>query len=369
MLKTLRLVTSASQSEQLASRLLAKSSCVIGLDSEGVRLGRFGRLSLLQVAEETGDVSLMDAKNDGVIQAFGQVLTSPKITKVMHDCREDSASIFHQYNGIRLANVFDTQVASLLLQRKRKEKLRQEGYSDLIEKLLGIPPDNDSRMKERMMDDPFLWHKRPLSAELVKYAVLGVEYLIPLWKSQLNQIKHNEMSVEEVLGASDCWVEYCGMNADILKPTDAEKVGTPLLGMVASITDKGVFFKLNIGRTGVCSTTSAMRRMLTGSGGFPVIEVGDIVELAVSGASMDGKIIYVDRRDPDWEYFDFFRRPSPEKRDCNEYKHVPSLFNKNVDVDPLLRRGLGDDGCFDSDGEGEVDHDPILTKKPSKLAK
>ena len=77
---------------------------------------------------------------------------------------------------------------------------------------------------------------------------------------------------------------------------------------------------------------------------------------------MDGKIVYVDRRDPDWEYFDFFRRPSPEKMGSQEYKHVPSLLTEGSD--PLLRRGLGEDGSVDSDDEGEVDHEPILTHKP-----
>lgn len=313
---TLRLITTPEKGRILADRLIAESQ-PIAVDCEGVRLGRFGRLSLMQIGENTGEVSLVDAGIPGVVDSLKPLLTSTQVPKIMHDCREDSASLYHQHNCIRLRNVFDTQIASLLLQRKNKTvRLRQEGYSDLIERVLGEKQDSAlaNMMKKMMVEDPFLWHKRPLTPDLVKYAIHGVEYLLPLWRAMELDLQTRDISRDEVRDASGAWVSYYSLNSDIKSPNQAEKIGTPLLGMVASITDKGVYFKLNIGRTGVCCTPSALRRMLGGSGGFARVEVGDTVELAVSGASLDGKIIYVDRRDPDWEYFDFFRRPSPEKK-------------------------------------------------------
>ena len=364
--KNLRLITTPEKGGILAHRLIAESK-PIAVDCEGVRLGRFGRLSLIQIGENNGDVSLVDAGVPGVVESLTSLLTSAQVPKIMHDCREDSASLYHQHNGIRLENVFDTQIASLLVQRKNKAvRLRQFGYSDLIERVLGEKQDSGvgNKIKKMMVDDPFLWHKRPLTADLVKYAIHGVEYLLPLWRALELDLQTRDISRDEVSNASDAWVSYYSLNTDIKSPNQAEKIGTPLFGMVASITDKGVYFKLNIGRTGVCCTPSALRRMLGASGGFARLCVGDTVELAVSGASLDGRIIYVDRRDPDWEYFDFFRRPSPQKKESNEYRHVPSLLNAEEDTDPLLRRGLGPGGSIDSDDEGEVDHDPILTQKP-----
>ena len=44
----------------------------------------------------------------GVLRALAPVLASEAVRKVMHDCREDASSFYHQY-GIRLRNVFDTQ--------------------------------------------------------------------------------------------------------------------------------------------------------------------------------------------------------------------------------------------------------------------
>ncbi len=346
---------------------IAASTDPIGLDCEGVRLGRFGRLSLLQmcIGMNPKKFVLVDGTKTGAIEALEPLLASNEKLKIMHDCREDSAALFHQC-GIRLRGVIDTQVAHLLLQRERKEQLHQEGYSDLCKKFLGTNSDtNTIEMKERMLDDPFLWHKRPLSKELVRYALDGVDYLVPLWYRLQEQLRAVEVKEEKLLEASEKWSEYSQLNTEFGKADEIWKLGTPLLGMVASINDKGVYFKLNLGITGVCSTPSALKRMLGKTGGFHAVEVGDTVELAVSGVSLDGKIVYVDRRDPDWEYFDFFRRPSPAKRDTisQEYRHSPSLI-ENSGIDPLLRRGLGHDGDIDSDDEDTVDHEPILTHEP-----
>ena len=44
------------------------------------------------------------------------LLESPACVKVMHDCRKDSAALFHQHH-VRLQNVFDSQVADLFIRR------------------------------------------------------------------------------------------------------------------------------------------------------------------------------------------------------------------------------------------------------------
>ena len=59
---------------------------------------------LLQIPQ----VFLFDVLKTGVLRALAPVLASEAVRKVMHDCREDASSFYHQY-GIRLRNVFDTQ--------------------------------------------------------------------------------------------------------------------------------------------------------------------------------------------------------------------------------------------------------------------
>ena len=366
MKKALRLVTNIDQGKRLVADLLSRSPReLVGLDCEGVRLGRFGKLSLMQLSEESGGtISIIDAKIDGMIESFRPLLESEDVLKVMHDSREDSSALYHQFQA-KLRGVIDTQVASLLIQKDvgKQQRLIQESYADLSSRYCGFQATDGLEMKQKMLEDPFLWHKRPLTKEFVDYAVNGVEYLIPIWRAMSHLV-----SIDSVLHSSEAWVSYREMNQKLEQPNMVEQIGTPLLGMVAAITDKGVFFKLNIGRTGVCSTPSALKRMLLGTGHFPPVQVGDTVELAVSGISIDGKTIYVDRRDPDWEFFDFFRRPDPKKMDSpgQEYRHIPSLVDGGTSIDPLLRRGLGSYGEIDSDSDDEVDHEPILTHKPHR---
>ncbi len=367
----LRIIRTSQEARALGDQILSVNR-PIALDCEGVRLGRFGRLSLLQLflGENPKQFVLVDGTSLGSIQGLEPVLASKNLLKIMHDCREDSAALFHQF-GTRLGGVVDIQVANLILQREKREILHQNGYSDLCEKYLGKQSnENISQMKEKMLDDPLLWHKRPLSKELVDYALNGVEHLIPLWSHLSRELEKFDIPLQDVVEASHKWSEYSQLNMNIGRSDQVWKIGTPLLGMVAAINDRGVYFKLNLGVTGVCSTPSALKRMIGKAGGFHPVQVGDTVELAVSGVSLDGKIVYVDRKDPDWEYFDFFRRPNPSKKGTvtQEYRHIPSLI-ENTGIDPLLRRGLGHDGDIDSDDEGFVDHDPVVTHKPEKTSK
>lgn len=148
----------------------------VAFDCEGVALGRFGRLCLLQVAaeidvpdeenangvvlsggedgknpvlsavstpaahdqqmhkvedgvvdEDVGvsptaqflgfrkevKVFLFDALVPGVIEALRPLLEAHHIVKVAHDCREDLSALHHQF-GIAVAPVFDTQLAQLM---------------------------------------------------------------------------------------------------------------------------------------------------------------------------------------------------------------------------------------------------------------
>ena len=222
--RTLRLITSHDQSAKF-SRHLLKTADLIGVDCEGVRLGRFGRLSLMQVMEANGDTTLLDANVEGVIEGMRPVLVSKKVSKIMHDCREDSAALFHQYKGIRLGGVFDTQVVSLLIQKhESSSQLRQEGYMDLAQRVLQCDREDDTdssnKMKEKMIEDPLLWMRRPLTKDHIRYAIHGVKFLIPLWMNLIERV-----DIDQVREASDAWVEYCHLNTELAKPEMIEKIG------------------------------------------------------------------------------------------------------------------------------------------------
>lgn len=85
---------------------------VISFDCEGINLGSKGQLTLLEIGTTRGEAFIFDVLTcpelitDGGLKTL---LESENVIKVIHDCRNDSANLFNQYN-IVLKNVFDTQV-------------------------------------------------------------------------------------------------------------------------------------------------------------------------------------------------------------------------------------------------------------------
>ncbi|KAL5021209.1 hypothetical protein ScPMuIL_000364 [Solemya velum] len=95
---------------------------LVGMDLEGHQFGTpEGRISLIQIADETGQVYLFDVgRNCNIISSSGlkNLLTSNDVVKVMHDCRGDSSVLYNKF-GIVLKNVFDTQAAQIAVDSVR----------------------------------------------------------------------------------------------------------------------------------------------------------------------------------------------------------------------------------------------------------
>ncbi|KAK2551132.1 piRNA biogenesis protein EXD1 [Acropora cervicornis] len=89
---------------------------VIGVVCEGINLGRYGKLCWLVVIYLFDILTLGAACFDEGLQ---NILESGDILKVIHDCRQVSDALFHQYR-VRLVNVFDTQVADVVIYKNEK---------------------------------------------------------------------------------------------------------------------------------------------------------------------------------------------------------------------------------------------------------
>lgn len=387
-------VASPARAEELVQQLLASVASVerlnldgvvtaldgpaVALDCEGVRLGRFGRVATLQLALPDGASFLFDALQPGLVTAVAPLLESRAVVKVIHDCREDSAAFYHQH-GVHLRAVFDTQAAYAALLRATGLFAYQASMAELLQIKLGVANMPEvADMKIRMLADPQLWARRPLSSLLVRYALHGVDQLLPLRTHLLQEAgahasptTKGSLSVEsEFSHASERAVNYCLLNKDFSSAQSMAKIGTRLWAVVATRTESGIIFKLNAGRMGVCSTPSALKR-------FSDVEQSDVVLCCVSGVSLNGKYIYLDRYDHDWDYFDHQLRPShvPEAGlGAREHRHEtlrPSDAgplgagadaaggNASLLADPLIVRGLpaenpsftgvgGADGDFDA---------------------
>jgi len=96
------------------SRLMSVTT--VGLSCEGESLGRHGLLSLLVLAthEDVFVYDMLCLGRDGLQSGLWSVLCRADLVKVVHDVRQMSDVLFHQFN-IVLENVFDTMAAHIVV--------------------------------------------------------------------------------------------------------------------------------------------------------------------------------------------------------------------------------------------------------------
>jgi len=322
---------------EACSAVLASGGPAVAVDCEGVRLGRFGRICVVQLATPCGRLFLLDALRPGLVAALAPLLESPVLTKVMHDCREDSAALYHQF-GVELQAVFDTQAVQIVLQQSLGQSPRQASAAELLRTRLGVEePPGVAEMKELMLRDAELWSRRPLSSMLVRYALHGVAHLLALRQALLADLQElGTAAARDAATASERALQYRLLNVEFPSAAAMAKIGTRLWAFLAAWTDTGIYFKLNAGRVGLAGTPSAMAR-------FRDVQVGDAVLCCVSGVSQKGSYLYLDRYDPDWDFFDHQLRPAGSQElgaFGREHRHRPTVVALGAEPDPLLLRGL-----------------------------
>ncbi|XP_070554413.1 uncharacterized protein [Ptychodera flava] len=159
----------------------------IAINMEGVLIGRQGTICVLQVATRQ-HVFLFDMIKLGLRgfnQGLGEVLECKVITKVMHDCRQPSDALFHLY-GLKLVNVFDTQVADVIVWRNRNggdlPRYVRGQVACLLEHMnLTLDQVYFQRVRSKCIEiDQAVWTQRPLSQYLIEAAVKDVMYLLDL---------------------------------------------------------------------------------------------------------------------------------------------------------------------------------------------
>lgn len=183
MLRNVRVITKVKECEAVVCRL--SQGQLLALDTEGVNLGPQGPLTLVQLATPAAEVFLFDVQSTP--QLFGEgrlreLLEAEHITKVMHDCRNDSAALFFQF-GVKLQNVFDTQAAHASLQQqdlgKPVHKVKNVSLGTLCALYGGPTNPRRDQVKSLYRRDQKFWSRRPLSEDMVFHAAFDVFCLLP----------------------------------------------------------------------------------------------------------------------------------------------------------------------------------------------
>ena len=146
----------------------------LGVDTEFRRTTKDNmKLALLQVNDDD-EIYLIDTIRIDDPGCNADFLFSPMVTKIFHSCKEDLEAVF-AWTKKEMVNIFDTQIANSLLDGDFSI-----GYQGLVEQEMDIVLNkNETRSN---------WIRRPLSDSQLKYAALDVEYLIYLYKVQIEEL-------------------------------------------------------------------------------------------------------------------------------------------------------------------------------------
>ena len=186
------------------------------LDIEGIRLGRHGSISILQLYHlPQNHVYLVDifvlgskafdtANRSGT--TFRTVLESANVPKVFFDVRNDSDALHAQF-GVKLQGVHDVQLLEVATRRWNKTRLTGLATCIIADLRLSIEDEdlfNATKKKGHALFNPDqggsyeCFNARPISQDLVDYCVQDVTYLPKLFEQYTKKIAKSTLWKQRV---------------------------------------------------------------------------------------------------------------------------------------------------------------------------
>jgi len=151
------------------SKELLERDC-LAIDTEFKRTSKDNlQLSLIQISDSE-EIYIIDCIQIGKLDTNLNFLTSKKVEKVFHSCREDVEALF-SWTDDKLSNIFDTQLANAFLGGSFSIS-----YQDIVKEKLGV-----SINKEETRSN---WIRRPLRSSQLNYAASDVQFLLDVYLDQ-----------------------------------------------------------------------------------------------------------------------------------------------------------------------------------------
>eukprot|EP01113_Clastostelium_recurvatum_P049161 TRINITY_DN9064_c0_g1_i1.p1 TRINITY_DN9064_c0_g1~~TRINITY_DN9064_c0_g1_i1.p1 ORF type:complete len:546 (+),score=135.51 TRINITY_DN9064_c0_g1_i1:81-1640(+) len=178
------IISTTRQCVKAVSEIMRNYSFV-GMDCEGVRLGKDGKLCIIQICTPT-KIYFFDVLRGGARlfteRGLRQLLQSEKVVKVIHDCRRDSEALYHQYQ-LRMQGIYDTQVAYAVLSQFQGYRTPfPVGLNTLLRKFQCAENEYKDEVKVAMATQSDYWETRPLTKLMVDYAACDVHNLMPVYE-------------------------------------------------------------------------------------------------------------------------------------------------------------------------------------------
>ncbi len=170
-----RLVENPVDLNQIVAQLTQES--VIGVDLEADSLFHYREsVCLLQISTKPHNF-LFDTQAICDLSCLQPVFTNATIMKIFHGADYD-IRLLHRDYGIEVHALFDTQLAARFL------GIRETGLASLLKGCFGLQLDKKYQKKD--------WSKRPLSKEMLKYAVNDTTHLIRLASHLRNELQKKD---------------------------------------------------------------------------------------------------------------------------------------------------------------------------------
>ncbi|XP_074548430.1 piRNA biogenesis protein EXD1 [Halichoeres trimaculatus] len=187
-----------------------KKQHVIGVGINGVQVYQHGRLCWLQIATKNKvylfDILVLGAR--AFKNGLTMILESKHILKVIHDCRAIAGCLLAQF-GVKITNVFDTQVADVMSFYSETGGFLPDRVSTLQEVVsLHLKVPSSQLLSLKMMshltkEEREMWQKRPCPVPLLKVMALSVIHLQPLRLVLLDALMADYMTlVDSYLNSS-----------------------------------------------------------------------------------------------------------------------------------------------------------------------
>jgi len=150
-----------------------KNEDLIAFDLEADSMFHFKeKVCLIQIASQQSSY-IIDPLRVPDLNPLSEILSNPSITKILHGADYDIRSLYRDF-GFTIDNLFDTELASRFLGNS------ETGLGAVLKKRFNVILEKKYQKKD--------WSQRPLPDEMISYASKDVQYLIPLYTIQINEL-------------------------------------------------------------------------------------------------------------------------------------------------------------------------------------
>jgi len=205
-----RLYYVAREGDLFEEAVVRLSTCSrIGLSMEGQVLGRNGKTSLLVISslEEVFVFDLLNMGENAFKWGLYSVLRNKEVVKMVHDCRQLSDTLYHQY-GLELENVFDTLAGHVVFSNwvAKSDHRLAKPLDQTIRDYLGVPDEHlhtTHSSSSTLKAETSVWLGRPLTDQMLLGAARNCMYLLSLARIMERAIQlPMEMAVKALMSSS-----------------------------------------------------------------------------------------------------------------------------------------------------------------------